>query len=122
MDLKSSEIHTRVIGVYTYSEPGRVLLYEDACVVAGSEQLIKRYIALLSGDVMNMVISKIRFGAIYDGLNSGAVYAFDQVSYRRFYPLARQAGIDDLRSFPQPESGAFNFMKVELDNSRHELL
>lgn len=94
--------------------------YEDACVVGGSEELITKYIALLNGDAVNMAISKIRFGPIYDGLSSGAAYAFDQVSYHRFYPLARRAGIKDLKGFPQAEPGGFNFMKVALDNTSHK--
>jgi hypothetical protein len=34
-------------------------------------------------------IKKTRFGEIVSGLRLGAVYAFDEEAYQRFYPLAQ---------------------------------
>ena len=107
---------TRVIGVYAYSEPGKVLLYQEACVVTGSEEFIRNYIrSLPHSPAKRMQISKMRFGELLDGLHSGAAYAFDRQSYGRFYNLARRSGIDDLDGFPQSESDAFDLMKVQFD-------
>ncbi len=80
---------------------------------------MKKYLALLTGDIVNMKISKIRFGLIHDGLEAGAVYAFDRLSYQRFYPLARQAGIDDLDGFPSTSTAPddLHLMKVKLKQS-----
>ena len=122
-DLKSSIPHsdedlTRVIGVYAYSKPGEVFLYEEACVVGGSEELIRRYMALLTVDPKKkMKISKVRFGSIYEGLKKGAAYAFDRTSYTRFYALARRAGIHDLEGFPKRTSEDFHFIKVQFDQA-----
>ena len=118
----SDEDLTRVIGVYAYYEPGKVFLYEGACVVSGSEELIKKYMALLTVDLKEkMKISKIRFGSIYEGLKAGAAYAFDQPSYMRFYAFARRAGIDDLDGFPNRTSDDFHFIKVQFDQPDSQL-
>ena len=111
-----SDESSRVIGVYAYSKPGSVFLYEDGCVVAGSEELIKQYLKSLGGEpARDIKIAKIRFGELYAGLKSGAVYAFDRESYGRFYAPARRAGIDDLHGFPDAESGDIQLMKVGFD-------
>ena len=60
-----------------------------------------------------MKICKMRFGEIYDGLKTGAVYAFDRQSYSRFYSLARRAGIDDLQGFPDDLSDDLQLIKVQ---------
>lgn len=111
-----SDESSRVIGVYAYSGPGSVFLYEDGCVVAGSEELIKQYLkALAEGPATSIKVSKIRFGELYAGLKSGAVYAFDRQSYGRFYALARRAGIDDLHGFPDASTDDIQLMKVRFD-------
>lgn len=114
----TSQDKTRVVGVYAYSEPGKVLRYQDACVVAESGDAIKIYIASLAGTrAAAMRVSKLRFGEIRDGLDSGAAYAFDREAYARFYTLARRAGIDDLAGFPQTSAEEFDLMRVELGTS-----
>lgn len=110
---------TRVVGVCAYSGPGRVFLYEDACMVAGSAQQIRTYLAMLAGDAeRGMHISKLRFGEIHDGLNTGAAYAFDRQAYARFYSLARRAGMDDLEGFPQSPSEDLQLIKVKLERDK----
>ena len=107
---------TRVVGVYAYYHPGKVFLYENACVVAGSEDLIKQYMESLANKPdRGMKISKLRFGEIYDDLKTGAVYAFDRQSYTRFYSLGRRAGIDDLQGFPESPSDGLHLMKVQFN-------
>ena len=111
-----SDESTRVVGVYAYSGPGSVFLYEDGCVIAGSEELIKQYLAALSSDpVTGIKISKMRFGELFAGLKSGATYAFDRQSYARFYTLARRAGIDDLHGWAESTTDAVQLMKVKFD-------
>lgn len=103
-----------MIGVYAYSEPGKVLRYEDACIVAGSETAIKSYAASIPGvDVAKIRVSKLRFGEVRDGLDSGAAYAFDRRAYAGFYTLARQSGLDDLKGFPKDWGEGLDLMKVK---------
>ena len=105
---------TRVVGVYAYYRPGKVFLYENACIVAGSDDLIRQYMGSLANKpARGMKICKLRFGEIYNGLQSGAVYAFDRQSYARFYSLARRARIDDLQGFPDDPSDGLQLMKVQ---------
>lgn len=107
---------TRVVGVYAYFGPGKVFLYENGCVVAGSEQLITQYMRSLANEtVKGMTISKLRFGEIYEGLKTGAAYAFDKQSYSRFYSLARRAGVDDLQGFPECPTNELHLMKVQFN-------
>lgn len=107
---------TRVVGVYAYAGPGEVFRYEDACMVAGSEQQMRRYLTALRSDPAgHLSISKLRFGEIFDGLKSGGAYAFDRQAYARFYSLARRAGLDDLGGFPSDAAGAPGLLKVRLD-------
>lgn len=109
---------TRVVGVYAYSEHGKVFLYDEGCVVAGSEQAIKIYLeAFPPYPNRNMRVSKLRFGEIFDGLTSGAAYAFDKEAYARFYSLARRAGVDDLDGFPDKAETPLQFMKVRFDRA-----
>lgn len=114
----SGKILTRVIGVYAYYGPGKVFRHGEACVVGGSEELMDKYMALLTPELAGgLKVSKIRSGAIYDGLQAGAAYAFDQVSYARFYLFARHIGIEDLVGFRERTADEFHFMKVTLDTS-----
>lgn len=107
---------SRVIGVYAFAEPGQVFLYEDGCVVAGSEQLIRKYLgALAAASTVSMKVSKLRFGECFEGLSSGAVYAFDKPAYTRFYSLARRQGIDDLEGFRSDGDGGLDLMKIKFD-------
>ena len=47
-------------------------------------------------------IKKTRFGEIMRGLKLGAAYAFDEDAYNRFYPLAKEVGLDvQSADFPQ---------------------
>ena len=112
----SKDDSTRVVGVFAYHRPGKVFLYENGCVVAGSEDLIKQYMGLLANHLTRgMKIGKLRFGDIYKDLQTGAVYAFDRQSYSRFYSLARRAGVDDLQGFPDCPADELHFMKVQFN-------
>ena len=108
---------TRVVGVYAYATAGQVFRHQDACVVAGSEALMRGYIATFSTELSaSLVVSKIRFGDIEQGLNDGAGYAFDRESYARFYSLARRAGFDDLDGFSAGSDDQFHFIKIKMDS------
>ncbi len=81
---------TRVIGYFAYTPPMYVVCDGDACIIAGSEAGMKRYIeAMVSGSLKGTRIKKTRFGEILKGLELGAAYAFDEEAYNRFHPLAK---------------------------------
>ena len=87
--------YTKVIGYFAYSSPTQVVCTDlDACVVAGSSRAMQEYIDEVDPRGANKTtIKKTRFGEILRGLGYGAVYAFDEESYARFYPLALDAGL-----------------------------
>ena len=60
-------------------------------------------------------IQKTTFDEIKRGLQLGAAYAFDKVSYRRFYPLAKRAGLDVMEAdFEKHQAEGYRFFTVQL--------
>lgn len=90
-----SERDSRVIGYFAFLSPAQVVCTDvDACVVAGSDGAMERYLAESEpAAAPRATVKKTRFGEILRGLELGAAYAFDNESYARFYPMAREAGI-----------------------------
>ncbi|MBI5555349.1 MAG: hypothetical protein HY920_05810 [Elusimicrobia bacterium] len=80
-----------VIGYFAYTSRMDVFCDGEACVIAGSKQAIKEYIAHNSSPQDSSYITKkTRFGEIMRGVNFGAAYCFNQEVYNRFYPLAQK--------------------------------
>ncbi|MEA3410900.1 MAG: hypothetical protein U9R74_05100 [Pseudomonadota bacterium] len=89
------DINSKVIGYFAFSSPTEVICEGDACVISGSEQGMRSYVASAStGLSQKTTIKKTRFGEIIKGMEMGAPYAFDEKSYNRFYPLANKIGFD----------------------------
>jgi len=90
----------KVIGYFAFASPTEVVCTGetgDACVISGS------------------VRKKTRFGEILRGLKLGAAYAFDEESYKKFYPLARQEGLLVAEAnFDEMKSKGFRFFTVQL--------
>jgi len=85
---------TKVIGYFAYMSTAEVICTDDACVISGSSDEMERYVEELHpGRANKATVKKTRFGEIRLGIEMGAAYAFDEASYERFYPLAREAGI-----------------------------
>ncbi len=82
----------KVIGYFAYASPQAVVCSGKACVIAGSEASLRRYISE-RGAGGKRTVRKTRFGEIMRGLRLGAAYAFDEESYGRFLPLGREAGL-----------------------------
>jgi hypothetical protein len=85
---------SKVIGWFAYSSPVSVACTgsEHACVIAGSESAMRRYLSELDVEGRHTV-RKTRFGEIIKGMMLGGAYAFDEESYGRFLPLGRDAGL-----------------------------
>jgi len=108
------EDKTRVIGYFAFSPPMDVVCDGDACVIAGSEDAMKGYIAKFGAAAKgSSAIRKTRFGEILTGMLQGGAYAFDEESYSRFQPLAAQAGIDIVpQDFSVPGPTGMHFVRV----------
>ncbi|MCP4153410.1 MAG: hypothetical protein GY757_37125 [bacterium] len=85
----------KVIGYLAYITKTQLICDGDSCVIAGSELKLKAYIRQNNPDVLKRVkIVKARFNRIKAALDNGAGYSFDEEAYNRFYPLARNAGMN----------------------------
>ena len=106
-------IDSKVIGYFAFSSPTEVVCEGDACVISGSEQRMKNYVASLTQELSKKTtIKKTRFGEITKGMKMGAPYAFDEESYNRFYPLANKIGLNlKEEDFSQTETG-YHFMVI----------
>ncbi|MCP3892690.1 MAG: hypothetical protein GY702_28015 [Desulfobulbaceae bacterium] len=95
-----------VIGYFAIHPPQDVLCDGDACIIAGSQSALNRYINSLSYSGVEFQKRKTRFSEIQDGLFRGGAYAFDKESYKAFYPLANKHGYHlEHEEFPETETG-----------------
>ncbi len=89
----------KVVGYFSYINSCDVFCDGDACIIAGSEELMKLYLCEMSGGGCNKdIIKKTCFGEIINGIKKGGAYAFDKESYDRFYTIAELNGINGLPS------------------------
>jgi len=111
-----SDRHTKVIGYFAYASPTEVVCTDEACVITGSEEAMKDCIIEIDPDGRKKnTIKKTRFGEILKGLQLGAAYAFDEESFSRFYPLAKQEGLDVAEAdFKKQKSEGWRFFTVQL--------
>lgn len=79
---------SKVIGYFCYTNSGSVICDGDACIIAGSEELMKFYLSKVPGGKTKNIIKKTKFGEVISGLKQGGAYAFDKGAYNRFLHLA----------------------------------
>ncbi len=113
--------HRQVIGYFAYESPTTVVCTGEACIIAGSRQAMAQYILEIDPNQRTRpTIKKTTFAEIKRGLELGAAYAFDKASYKRFYPIARRAGLDvmeaDESSFTKHEAAAERFLIIQLQS------
>jgi hypothetical protein len=90
----SNERDTKVIGYYGMSASQQIICTGGAALVAGSEAAVRKFAEEYDAAIaQGCSFHKIRFGDMLPGLYRGAPYAFDEVSYARFYPVAGEAGL-----------------------------
>jgi len=81
----------KVMGYFAVYPPVDVLCDGDACIIAGTESALRKYSEFMSPSTV-FDVRKTRLGEILKGISMGAFYAFDEISYNRFYPLANKYG------------------------------
>ncbi|MBF0203850.1 MAG: hypothetical protein HQK67_05935 [Desulfamplus sp.] len=107
------------IGYFAFVSPSEVLCTGDtgnACVITGSMKAMNSFIAEINPDGQKKhIIKKTSFGEILSGLKLGAAYGFDEKSYKKFYPLARQEGLSVAEAnFEEMNSKGLCFFIVQL--------
>ena len=111
---------TKVIGFFAYASANEVVCTDRAaCVITGSQKSMEEYIKELDPqDSKKRTIKKTRFGEIMRGLQLGAAYAFDEDAYTRFYPLAREVGLDvQPADFEKKKLEGLRFFIVQIKNN-----
>jgi len=107
----------KVIGYFAYSSPSEVVCDGDACVIAGSDSDLRTYLSELGpGEEINHTLKKTRFGEIIRGMRLGAAYAFDEIAYNRFYPLAKREGLELGPEDFSPTATGRHFVRVQITN------
>lgn len=96
----SADRDSKVIGYYALASVKNIVCSGGACVIAGSEESMRGCVEDFDPGLARVcTIHKIRFGEIVGGLKyGGASYAFEEVSYARFYPLAVEIGLPVLEA------------------------
>ncbi len=105
---------TKVIGYFAYLSPMQVACDGEACVIAGSEEAMRRYLSISNPEnAEKHTIKKTRFREITKGMSLGGSYAFDEESYSRFYPLALEVKLPVFPAdFTGVGPGAIKFMTI----------
>ena len=66
-----------------------------ACVITGTEENMKKYLSLVASDMLNkQMIKKTKLREVAAGIELGAMYQFDDISFERF-----QVGLKDKSYF-----------------------
>jgi hypothetical protein len=106
----------KVIGYFAFASPTEVVCTGNACVISGSVRTMKAFVKEIDPEgLKKRTIKKTLFGEILNGLKLGAAYAFDEESYKKFYPLARKEGLYVAEaSFEEMKSRNFRFFTVQL--------
>lgn len=110
--------HTTIVGYFAATKLGHVACDGSACIIAGSYKTMKDYLAKAKTKMPGKFkITKTRFGEILSGMRMGGAYSFDEESYVRFLPLAREEGmeLDDL-DFTPDKPGDIKFVTIARTN------
>jgi hypothetical protein len=107
---------SKVIGYFAYASPTAVVCTGTACVISGSRRAMQQYISEIDPEQQeSRTIKKTTFDEIKRGLELGAAYAFDKAAYRRFYPLAKRAGLGVMEAdFEKHKAVAERFLIIQL--------
>ena len=108
----------KVVGYFAIRRGSSNLLCDgEACVIAGSQQLMTRYIVKLAGDTLsNYQVKKTRYGEIMKGMQMGGIYSFDQKAFNKFLPLLKAEGksIAEIKfaDDPKPHDDTVRLMRI----------
>ena len=107
---------TKVIGYFASASSTEVFCDGDACIIAGSEADLKRYLSARAADEGDKyTLKKTRFIEVMRGIRLGAAYAFDEIAYNRFYPLANGEGFDlSAEDFSGPSPTGRHFVRGQV--------
>ena len=110
-----SKSYQKIIGFFAYASPAEVVCTGKACIIVGSEKSMREYLSEKEFAGKKYTVRKTRFGEVLQGLRMGGAYAFDEESYKVFYPLAKEEGLNVSEAdFAAKRLEGFRFFTVEL--------
>ncbi len=98
--------HSKVIGYFAVTPAYDLLCDGEACIIAGTQSNLNKYALEFRQKGLEFQNRKTTLGDILKGLEKGGYYAFDEVAYKKFRPLANKYGhsfTDEV--FPKTEDG-----------------
>lgn len=107
---------TKVIGYFAYTSKN-VFCDGDACIIADSEGQMKFYLKQMPMGNGQDIIRKTRFSEIIEGLRRGGAYAFDELSYNKFFELAMLNGMEKLplaKEFFSEPTVKMHFIRIQM--------
>jgi hypothetical protein len=85
----------------------------DALVVTGSRAAMEALVA--KSATQRWQIQPARFGHVWQAMQLGGAYAFDETAYRAFLPHARQLGLElEEQDFSDPGPTGLHFVRVQI--------
>jgi len=101
-----------VVGFVAVNQVGG-LCDGDALIVAGSRAAVEAVIA--RSPARRWEIQPARFAHIWQGMQLGGAYAFDETAYRAFLPHARRVGLElEDEDFSDPGPTGVHFVRVQI--------
>ncbi len=108
-----SKLDKKTIGYFAVHLSQDVFCDGDACIIAGSQSAMHKYLEPSSERSIDFQIRKTTLGEVLEGLSMGAGYAFDEKSYNIFYPLANKSGLNlDREEFLPHDKNHFVIVKI----------
>ena len=88
------DLSKKAIGYFAVRKGSVNMLCDgDALLIAGTQQLMTRYIIKLAEESPSKYkVKKTRYGEIMQGMQMGGVYTFDKVAFNKFLPLLKSEG------------------------------
>ena len=81
----SRDRDSRVLGFFAYAGPDEVFRFDEACLIAGSQERLQACLATHPKlRDASLTLAKIRFSDVRAGLDEGAAYALDEEAFERF--------------------------------------
>lgn len=102
----------KTIGYFAIHLPHDILCDGEACIIAGTQSALNKYIQSLA-EGANFQKRKTNLREILEGMSRGGVYAFDEASYKLFYPLANKHGLNLKREDFTPTETGRHFVIVK---------
>lgn len=83
----------KIIGYVAFHPSFQMFCEDGACIVAGTQSSMNRYLKSSSSDPKEFEKRKTSYVQIVSGMEAGGFYAFDIESYKIFNSLAKKIGL-----------------------------